>query len=326
MGKLKGIKIPRKLKKEVWKIECWKREAPSFRSGMHIDPFGRWDSRYSFGTFMPREVLKLKEGVKVNKWTRRLIRKAYREKRQMYKTFHEKEVERIMGWQRKGISPIDSFAETMKQKFPDEFRREYLNEPIPENDAVFKGLPELGRYSKVRQLDNGLKPGFIIIDDMDDSMPNIRTKQEELEWIERVKLWHASMIQPDANGDCFAPKAVIKIKEGAISPDKLEEFKREWNKQMKSGKPLILGEEATVEFIPSKRPHRLHNHPKKEMELCAEDEVIVDVEFMGQFCWYRPLIDSKTGKYDQTHVIVRKNEYRALIDRSQERERERPEY
>lgn len=58
MGKLKGIKIPRKLKKEVWKIECWKREAPSFRSGMHIDPFGRGDSRYSFGTFMPRELLK----------------------------------------------------------------------------------------------------------------------------------------------------------------------------------------------------------------------------------------------------------------------------
>lgn len=226
MGKLKGIKIPRKLKKEVWKIECWEREAPSFHSSVYADPFGRGDSLYSFGTFMPKEVLKLKEGVKVNKWTRRLIRKAYREKRQMYKTFHEKEVERIMGWQHKGISPIDSFAETMKRKSPDEFRREYLNEPIPENDAVFKGLPELGRYSKVRQLDNGLKPGFIIIDDMDDSMPNFRTKQEELEWIERVKLWHASMIQPDANGDCFAPKAVIKIDKEDVKNIDIEKFPR----------------------------------------------------------------------------------------------------
>lgn len=144
----------------------------------------------------------------------------------MYKTFHEKEVERIMGWQRKGISPIDSFAETMKRKSPDEFRREYLNEPIPENDAVFKGLPELGRYSKVRQLDNGLKPGFIIIDDMDEVMPNIRTKQEELEWIERVKLWHASMIQPDANGDCFAPKAVIKIDKEDVKNIDIEKFPR----------------------------------------------------------------------------------------------------
>ena len=315
MGKLKGIKIPRKLKKEFEKVDCIEKTQPRFNHPKN--PFQT--SKFEFITY---QTVKLKDGVKVNKWTKRLVRNIYREIKREQKQALDRMIEKRIDWAHKGISLIDSFAETMKRKSPDEFRREYLNEPIPENDAVFKGLPELDRYSKVRQLDNGLKPGFIIIDDMDDSMPNFRTKQEEMEWIERVKLWHASMIQPDADGDCFAPKAVIKIKEGAISPDKLEEFKREWNKQMKSGKPLILGEEATVEFIPSKRPHRLHNHPKKEMELCAEDEVIVDVEFMGQFCWYRPLIDSKTGKYDQTHVIVRKNEYRALIDRSQERERE----
>lgn len=319
MGKLKGKSIPRKLKKEFEKVDCIEKTQPRFNYPQN--PFQT--SKFEFITY---QRVKLKDGVKVNKWTQRMVRNIYREIKREQKQALDRIIEKQLDWARKGISPIDSFAETMKRKSPDEFRREYLNEPIPENDAVFKGLPELGRYSKVRQLDNGLKPGFIIIDDMDEVMPNIRTKQEEMEWIERIKLWHSSMIQPDANGYCFAPKAIIKIKEGAITPDKLEEFKKEWNKQMKSGKPLILGEEATVEFIPSKRPHRLHNHPKKEMELCAEDEVIVDVEFMGQFCWYRPLIDGATGKYDQTHVIVRKNEYRALIDRSQERERERPEY
>lgn len=319
MGKLKGKKIPRKLKKEFWKIESWQVQAPMHQSGFLKDPYGRGDSRWDFCSFIARETLKLKDGVKVNKWTRRLIRRLYNEKLKGHRYFAEKL--RKNDWSHPNF-PDEYYQKMVRSKTSDEFRREYLNEPIPENNAVFKGLPELGKYSKVRQLDNGLKPGFIIIDDMDEVMPNIRTKQEEMEWIERMKLWHSSMIQPDANGECFAPKAILKIKEGAISPEKLEEFKREWNKQMQLGMPLTLGAEASVEFIPNKRPHRLHNHPRKEMELCAEDEVIVDVEFMGEFCWYRPLIDGATGKYDQTHVIVRQNEYRAKVEGSRERERD----
>lgn len=291
MGKLKGQKIPRKLKKEFCKIDYWEVLPPI------------WNMTKT--KISVNERLRLKKGVNINKWTIRLSNMMRREKQRQLSKFHQMEIERML-----------------RSKTSEEFRREYMNEPIPENNAVFKGLPELGKYSKVRQLDNGLKPGFIIIDDMDDSMPNFRTKREEMEWIERMKLWHSAMIQPDKNGECFAPKAVLKIKEGAISPEKLEEFKQEWNKQMKSGMPLTLGDKATVEFIPSKRPHRLHNHPRKEMELCTEDEVIVDVEFMGEFCWYRPLIDGATGRYDDKHVIVRKNEYRAKVEGSRERERE----
>lgn len=319
MGKLKGKRIPRKLKKEFCKIEGWQVQAPMHRSGFHTDPHGRGDSRWDFCSFITRETLKLKDGVKVNKWTRRLIRRLYNEKLKGHRYFAEKIMKN--DWSHPNF-PDEYYQKMVRSKTSEEFRREYLNEPIPDNNAVFKGLPELGKYSKVRQLDNGLKPGFIIIDDMDDSMPNFRTKQEEMEWIERMKLWHSAMIQPDVNGECFAPKAVLKIKEGAISPEKLEEFKQEWNKQMQSGMPLTLGDEATVEFIPSKRPHRLHNHPRKEMELCAEDEVIVDIEFIREFCWYRPLIDGATGRYDDKHVIVRKNEYRAKVEGSRERERE----
>lgn len=313
MGKLKGQKIPRKLKKEFCKVDCLETSQPYIET--KPNPFCP-----SKMMFTQNSRVKLKEGVKMNKWTKRLVRNILREVRRNHKRNMELAMKRQMDWIHKGINPMNGYEKRLRSKSPDEFRREYLNEPIPENNAVFKGLPELGKYSKVRQLDNGLRPGFIIIDDMDEVMPNIRTKQEEMEWIERMKLWHSSMIQPDANGECFAPRAILKIKEGAITPEKFEEFKREWNKQMQSGMPLTFGEEASVEFIPNKRPHRLHNHPRKEMELCAEDEVIVDVEFMGEFCWYRPLIDGATGKYDQTHVIVRKNEYRAKVEGSRERD------
>lgn len=185
MGKLKGKKIPRKLKKEFWKIESWQIQAPAFRSGFIKDPYGRGDSHCSFGSFFARETLKLKDGVKVNKWTRRLIRRLYNEKLKGHRYFAEKIMKN--DWSHPNF-PDEYYQKMVRSKTSEEFRREYLNEPIPENNAVFKGLPELGKYSKVRQSDNGLKPGFIIIDDMDDSIPNFRTKQEEMEWIERKKL------------------------------------------------------------------------------------------------------------------------------------------
>lgn len=313
MGKLKGKNIPRKLKKEFKKVDCIEKTQPRFNYPQN--PFQT--SKFEFTTY---QRIKLKDGVKVNRWTQRLVRNIYREIKREHKQALDRMIENQKAWARKGISPIDSFAEAMKRKSSVEFRREYLNEPIPENDAVFKGLPELGRYTKAIPRQNGLEPNFMIVDDLDDLMPiNIRTKEQQMEWIERQKLWVLGAI--GKNNGLTDPSGHFILK---INPDIPEEernkFVEEFQNKMKSGIPLSWGEEATVEFIPAKRPHRLHNHPKKEMELCTEDEVIVDVEFVGQFCWYRPLIDNKTGKYDQTHVIVRKNEYRALIDRSQERE------
>lgn len=296
-------KVPRKLKKELPKIKDWALTQPILRQ---MTPYG----------LTVREEMRLHEGVKVNKWTKRLICRMYSEKRAALKKMHEQALERQMSWAKKGVYPIDSlYEQAFRDKSADEFRKECLNEPIVgDNDAVFKGLPEMGRYSRITPRQNGVEPNFMIVDDLDDLMPNFRTKREEAEWIERMKLWHISMMSPDGNGDCFATQAIIKIKEGAIDPDKIEEFKKEWEKQLKSGSPIMIRDsEASVEFIPSKRPHRLHNHPRMEVEHCADDEVIVDREFLREFCWYRPVIE-RNGKYSEEHFIVRKSEFVALLN------------
>lgn len=234
MGKLKGQKIPRKLKKEFWKIDCWEVLPPVWQ----MSPMG----------VTVNERLRLKKGVKINKWTLRLSKMMRREKQRQLCEFHKREVERLIAWHSKGVYPINSYEDMLRSKSPDEFRREYFNEPIcetkyhsmpayhePVDDAVIAGHPEiLGRYSRVSTR-SGLKSGFVIIDDMDDVMPNFRTKQEELEWIERTKLWYSSMIQSDINGEAFAPKAVLKLKEVAVNPDKIEEFKELWKKQTQRG-------------------------------------------------------------------------------------------
>lgn len=312
MGKLKGRKIPRKLKKEFHKIECIEQTQPHWRYPNEMVA----SVTKMIMTYHQR--VKFKDGAKRNKWTKRLVNRIIREQLQFHRNAMDNMIKRQMDWAHKGISPIDSFAEAMKRKSPDKFRREYLNEPHGHDDAVIRGMPELGRYARGNE-----KPNFMIVDDLDDLMPNIRTKREEAEWIERIKLWHSSMTQPDINGDCFAPKAIIKIKEGAIDSEKLEEFRKEWDKQLKSGQPLVLTEGTEVEFIPAKRPHRLHNHPKMEMEFCNEQEVIVDVEYINMFD-HRPLYNGKNGEIDPNHIIVRKDEYFARIEESRERERERP--
>lgn len=324
MGKYKGIKIPRKLKKEFRKIECMEQTQPYWN--YHLNE--AFTPTITKMTFYVNQRIKLKEGAKRNKWTKRLVNHIIREKTAFYAKVMDNMIKRQMDWAHKGISPINSFAEAMKRKSPDEFRREYLNEPIFEptfqgmhhephgyDDAVIKGMPELGRYARGNE-----KPNFMIMDDLDELMPNIRTKREEAEWIERIKLWYSSMTQPDINGDCFAPNVVIKIKEGAIDPDKLEEFRKEWENQLKGNKPLILSEGTEVEFIPWERPHRLHNHPKMEMEFCNEQEVIVDVEYINMFD-HRPLYNGKNGEIDPNHIIVLKDEYLARIGESRERER-----
>ena len=263
MGKYKGIKIPRKLKKEFRKIECLEQTQPycNYPNAMNA-PTTKMTMTY-------HQRVKLKDGAKRNKWTKRLVNRIIREQLQLYRKALDNMIKRQMERMHQGISPIDSFAEAMKRKSPDEFRREYLNEPIFEptfhgvhephgyDDAVIRGMAELGRYARGNE-----KPNFMIMDDLDELMPNIRTKREEMEWIERIKLWHSSMTQPDRNGYCFAPNAIIRIKKGAITSEKLEEFRKEWDKQMKSGQSLVIPKEAEFEFIPAKRPHRLHNHPK----------------------------------------------------------------
>lgn len=171
MGKLKGKNIPRKLKKEFKKVDCIEKTQPRFNYPQN--PFQT--SKFEFTTY---QRIKLKDGVKVNRWTQRLVRNIYREIKREHKQALDRMIENQKAWARKGISPIDSFAEAMKRKSSVEFRREYLNEPIPEEER--------------------------------------------------------------------------------------NKFVEEFQNKMKSGIPLSWGEEATVEFIPAKRPHRLHNHPKKE--------------------------------------------------------------
>ena len=297
-------KLPRKLKKELRKIKGWEMIQPQ---SWHMTPYG-----YHY-----REELRLHEGVKVNKWTKRLIRKFYTEKRLMIEKVYKQSLENQRTWAAKGLYRARCYVDKMLlAKSSEEFRREYMNEPIEQrNDEVIKGISAFGNYTRKTPRQEGIEPNFMIIDDLDELMPNIHTPQEHREWIERMKLWYISQMSPDSHGDCFAPQAVIKIKEGAIDSYKIEEFKKEWEKQMKSGSPIMLkGSEASVEFIPAKRPHRLHNHPRMEMEFCAEDEVIVDVEFVNKFCWARPIMDGKTGKQIQDHVIVRKVEFQALVE------------
>lgn len=321
MGKYKGIKIPRKLKKEFRKIDCVEQTQPHWNYHLNemVTPITQM-------TFTVNLRVKLKDGAKRNKWTKRLVNRIIREQLQFHTKMMDNMIKRQMDWMHQGVNPINSFAEAMKRKSPDEFRREYLNEPIFEpkfhalqelhgyDDAVIRGMPELGRYARGNE-----KPNFMIVDDLDDLMPNIRTKQEQAEWMERIKLWHSSL-PPICN-----PKAscVIKINSENVTKEECDKFAEEWEKQMKSGKPLILTEGTEVEFIPCKRPHRLHNHPKMEMEFCNEQEVIVDVEYINMFN-HRPLYNGKNGEIDPNHIIVLKDEYLARIEESRERERERP--
>lgn len=312
MGKLKGKSIPRKLKKEMRKVECIEKRQPLWKTHMHTSPMG--DSMtYGFNDNLGR--VKFKQGVRFNKWTRILVRNIQREERTFFQTM-------MMSYFRGQPSWLEKLS---KDITPEQFRKEYLNEPTDWKEGkmidVNNGCEIFAKYVPPVPV-NGVTPKYIIVDELDDVMPNFRTKQEELEWLERIKLWHQGMMLPNKDVDMVAPQAILKIKPGAFAKEDLEEFRREWQASLNSGKPLMLSSnEAEVEFIPAKRPHRLHNHPKKEMELCAEDEVIVDVEFVTEFCWYRPCIDNATGKYDNKHVIVRKNEYRAKIEGSRERER-----
>lgn len=319
MGKLKGRKIPRKLKKEFHKIECIEQTQPHWRyPNEMIASVTKMIMTY-------HQRVKLKDGAKRNKWTKRLVNRIIREQIAFHAKAMDNMIKRQMEWMHQGVNPINSFAEAMKRKSPDEFRREYLNEPIFEpkfhgmhephgyDDAVIRGMPELGRYARGNE-----KPNFMIMDDLDDLMPdNIRTKREQAEWIERQKLWVLGAIGKNNGITNPTGHFILKINPENVTKEEIDKFAEEWNKQLKSGQPITITEGTEVEFIPAKRPHRLHNHPKMEMDFCNEQEVIVDVEYINMFN-HRPLYNGKNGEIDPNHIIVLKDEYLARIEESRE--------
>ena len=71
-------KVPRKLKKELRKVDCLETSQPSIK--MEPNPFSP-----SKMMFTQNSRVKLKEGVKINKWTKRLVRNILREVRRNHK-------------------------------------------------------------------------------------------------------------------------------------------------------------------------------------------------------------------------------------------------
>lgn len=233
MGKLKGRKIPRKLKKEFHKIECIEQTQPHWRyPNEMIASVTKMIMTY-------HQRVKLKDGAKRNKWTKRLVNRIIREQI----AFHAK------------------------------------------------------------AMDNMIK--------------------RQMEWIERQKLWVLGAIGKNNGITNPTGHFILKINPENVTKEEIDKFAEEWNKQLKSGQPITITEGTEVEFIPAKRPHRLHNHPKMEMEFCNEQEVIVDVEYINMFN-HRPLYNGKNGEIDPNHIIVLKDEYLARIEESRERETERP--
>lgn len=95
-------KVPRKLKKELRKVDCLEISQPSIK--MEPNPFSP-----SKMMFTQNSRVKLKEGVKINKWTKRLVRNILREVRRNHKRNMELAMKRQMEWIHKGINPMNSY-------------------------------------------------------------------------------------------------------------------------------------------------------------------------------------------------------------------------
>ena len=187
-------------------------------------------------------------------------------------------------------SEKDALEEMRKSKSQEEFRREYLNETV---------LP--------RDLD-GLRPSCVIIDDMGEQWQPANRREVE-EFMRRCNIW-PHIQEPDGNR-----VAILKLP--SLSKEKLEEFKAEWEKWARSTQPItVIDPEASIEFIPAKRPHRLHNHPRMEVELgLSESEVIVDQEFVHLFKNAYP-VRGRKAKDDYDHFIVSKKEFLERMEES----------
>ena len=188
-------------------------------------------------------------------------------------------------------SEKDTLEEMRKSMSQEEFRREYLNEPV---------LP--------RDLD-GLRPSCVIIDDMGEQWQPANRREVE-EFMRRCNIW-PHIQEHDGNG-----VAILKLP--SLSKEKLEEFKAEWEKWSRSAQPItVIDPEASIEFIPAKRPHRLHNHPRMEVELgLSKNEVIVDEEFVHLFRNAYPAVRGKRREVGVDHFIVSKKEFLELMEES----------
>lgn len=100
-------KVPRKLKKELRKVDCLETSQPFIK--MEPNPFSP-----SKMMFTQNSRVKLKEGVKINKWTKRLVRNILREVRRNHKRNTELAMKRQMEWIHKGINPMTELKEFEK--------------------------------------------------------------------------------------------------------------------------------------------------------------------------------------------------------------------
>lgn len=126
-------------------------------------------------------------------------------------------------------------------------------------------------------------------------------RREAEEFIRRYNIC-PHIQEPDGN-------VVSILKPPSLSKETLEEFKAKWDKWVRSSQPItVIDPEASIEFIPAKRPHRLHNHPRLEIQnRLNENEVIVDKEFVHMFSNAFPLLNDLSD--DLEHWVVNKDEF-----------------
>lgn len=259
-------KVPRKLKKELKKVECLSTSQPSIK--MSPNPFSPVKMIFTQYTGV-----KFKKGVVKNKWTRLLERNIIREnKRTIHKHMENAFKRQSEYWAERYT--VDDLKSKLKDFSEEQFRREYLCEP------EIKSLPSIVEFQNGERLE--WQPS---------------SQREVEEYIKRCNL-QPYIQEPDGNGI-----AILKLP--SLSPEQFKKFIDEWQKFVNTSQPITsVDPEASIEFIPSKRPHRLHNHPRLEIQNRLNDnEVIVDKEFVHMFSNAFPL------SYDLEHWVVNKDEF-----------------
>lgn len=102
-------KVPRKLKKELCKVDCLETSQPSIK--MEPNPFSP-----SKMMFTQNLRVKLKEGIKINKWTKRLVSNILREVRRNHKRNMELAMKRQTDCIHKGVDPMNSYEDMLRSK------------------------------------------------------------------------------------------------------------------------------------------------------------------------------------------------------------------
>ena len=116
-------KVPRKLKKELRKVDCLETSRPSIK--MKKNPFSPYKMMFT------QQRVKLKEGVKMNKWTKRLVRNILREVRRNHKRNMELAMKRQIDWIHNGINPMNSYTNYSIKDIP--ISTETIHVNIPEH-------------------------------------------------------------------------------------------------------------------------------------------------------------------------------------------------